>query len=317
MPTENHINIDPNDPRLDIPIQPPKLTNAHARSLYALGLYDKAMRRSYCGARQYRRCPEHHEHMRKIGRSCMLRTCDFCADRQVFTFSRRFRRRHAHLLKIAKYRLLLISGPVLDHIPSSEELESFADPIYAWLLQHLDPRPGTGAISNRVVEQLGDSREYRITLRLIWYGTLTDRAIREAAEFGKLDITSHAPGTLYSRLEDLLTYAPPTHPDDAALLEFSLQGIRMLRCHGQMMRKNLLNPEDALNLSEAEAELSVTNMTPNPPPPTDESSENPPLICGACGGGLTEVSEWVLPDQSVTDFESLSWRREAPPPMVQ
>lgn len=332
-------DIDINDPRLSAPIylavapgiesmtpeeieaglaaqapeRPPELHNPESRSLFALGLHDKAYRRSYCGATQYRRCHDHPEQMRKSVRTCMTRTCFSCILRQADVTTARLRKRHRNLFRVEKYSMIHITGAFFETVPSHDEILSWRESLSDILRDGLDPRPGTGALSQAIVEEVVCSRKhFRLVATVLWWGRLEEATLDSlAAISSELTVTQHSPSTFYENFHEMLCYSPPTSPDDCALLEQSLEGIRMLRTQGQMMRKDILNPEDALDI--AHEELIANGMADKCQPVPPESAPEAAPICCRCHKPLAEVSEWVPAGRKVTDFDSLHWHLEQVP----
>lgn len=311
-PPRPTISLD--DPLFDIPcLYVPELHNPESRALFALGLHDKAYRRSYCGATQYRRCQQHPDEMRKSVRTCMSRTCFSCIMRQADVATARLRKRHRNLFRVEKYSMIHIVGESFEQVPSHDEILAWRESISDIIREGLDPRPGTGALSYAVVEEVHcDRKHFMLAATILWWGRLEDATLDSLATVASgLEVTQHSPSTLYDNFHEMLCYTPPSSPEDCALLEQSLEGIRMLRTQGQMMRKDILCPEDALDI--AHAELVANGMADKCLPVAPEYVPAPAPICSHCQKPLLEVSEWIPLGRKVTDFSTLSWHLEPSP----
>lgn len=301
--------IEPGDPRLDDPNQclrpPHQPISPLAVALASHGKLDKAERCDFCGAKREFTCPDNHSQMQYS--SCMLRCCNFCADKLRDERLERFYKNLRYMRKRKHYTVLAFHSRRMDSLPSRETLDQFAAEITAELQdsQERDAEgeliPGTGDILRVDVEPtlVGNGRfEFRMAAFVIWWGDNPPVLVAPSSIAAGCTMTQipRKASDFSNDLHWIHTYNRMPTPELAAQWEVTTERFRRIRVHGSIMKHDpdSLPLEDSVEseglfASNTEPDMGPGHIANNLP----EGCHNSPLTHCKCGKPWCLVTEWM------------------------
>jgi len=298
-----------------------QLRSPRAKALAAVGLDSKSWRSEDCGSKRIHRCPDHHDQFEEQHRTCRLKTCLECASRLAEERIARFWENQPYMRSLKHFHWIAIHEPIQDTMPSREQIQEYNTRVSKFIKHLGDPRPGTGAVSNVAIEALGvDASDaplshfrFRLGATIFWWGDISDRDLHDYA-IGCLQHSVAPAADLSKAIRELLTIHPPRSHEVCAQIELVTQGLRLIRSHGQMLKKDLLLDEDTLELP-ADAEALVAEECDTA---TNDQLKPvaPHKCCKKCGNALSEVSDWISRYAPAAELKQLKWTimNNAPPP---
>lgn len=339
MRSAYHALPSPDDPSLNIPTQIARLPldpasidalldaetqcvrelkSPRAKALQAVGLESKAQRSEDCGSKRIRRCPDHHDQFEEQHRTCRLKTCSPCASRLAEERIVRFWDNQPYMRNLKNFHMIHIHAASRDEMPGKAEFQTFNSRISKWIKKFGDSRSGTGAISHLSIECLGSDTEhatlkqhrFRLGALILWWGELPAQAISSAP--GCTEYSTEPASNLRNEVKNVLTIIPPKSHEICAQFELNTLGLRLIRSHGQMLKKDLLLDEDTLDIDPEALVAEEGNTATN----AQQAPSTASKCCKKCGGALSEVSNWVDRYTPVSDLKRLTWTvmNNNPPP---
>jgi|SRR5579859_966489 len=290
-----------------------------AKALFALGLESKSRRADECGSKRFFRCKDHPDQTEEQHRTCRLKTCHDCAPRLSEERITKFWDNQPYMRTLKQYHCIYMHLPSQDTVPSREEIQAFNQSISQWIKKFRDPRPGTGAISHVTIETSDhglDPGRFRLAARVLWWGELYFSALARGVAPGCNTHSVQPGGYIREGVKEVMSHRPPKSPETCAQIELVANNLRLIRSHGQMLKKDLLLDEDTLQVEDgvAAAEASVTEEVDTV---TNASQKpiTPRKCCKKCGNEMTEVSDWVSRYAPAAELKQLKWiiMNNAPP----
>lgn len=286
-----------------------ELKSPRAKALMAVGLESKAWRDEICGSKRIRRCPNHPDQFEEQHRTCRLKTCSPCAPRLAEERIARFWDNQPYMRNLKHFYMIHIHAATQDEMPSKTDFQTFNDSISKWIKKHGDVRSGTGAISHVAFEGIGPDNEhstlkqhrFRLGALILWWGELPIQALKTT--LGCIEYSVEPASRLRDEVKRLLTIIPPKSYEVCAQFELNTQSLRLIRSHGQMLKKDLLLDEDTLQQVPealvAEEGYTATNAT--------QPASTPTKCCKKCSGPLSQVSNWIDRYTPTAELKNLTW----------
>ena len=302
-----------------------ELRTPRAKALLIAGLESKAWRAEICGSKRIQRCPTHPDQFEEQHRTCRLKTCAPCAPRLAEERIARFWDNQPYMRNLKQFQWVIIHRPTQQTFPTRDEIQDFNTAVSKWIKKFGDPRPGTGAISHLVIENIGgpacengtlDQYHFRLNMLILWWGELPAEAIAHDIAPGCVKYSVEKAADIRSAVRELLTIYPHKSHEICVQLEVETKDLRLIRTHGQMLKKDLLLDEDTFQLpadSSTEALVAEEGDTATNAIVTTTTTKK---CCKKCGGAFSEVSDWIDRYATPAEIKQVRWTivNNSPPP---